>query len=76
MDNKPGISLDEIRAFLNGSAGVHFEGQQREEIYAWVNGFLEAQEWHQLERSARGLTRRYMEKMTGLSRAQIPRLIT
>ena len=37
---------------------------------------MEAQKWHQLERSARGLTRRYMEKMTGLSRAQITRLIT
>jgi transposase InsO family protein len=76
VDNKPSISLDEIRAFLHGSDGVHFAGQQREEIYAWVNGFLEAQKWHQLERSARGLTRRYMEKMTGLSRAQITRLIT
>ena len=37
MDNKPGMSLDEIRAFLNGSDGVHFEGQQREEIYAWAS---------------------------------------
>lgn len=34
VNNKAGMSLDEIRAFLNGSDGVHVEGQQRDEIYA------------------------------------------
>ena len=75
MNDQPGMSLEEIRAFLQGSDGLHFKGQQREEIYAWVSGFLEAQRWHERKRPARGLMRRYMEKMTGLSRAQITRLI-
>ena len=70
------MSLDEIRAFLKASEAVHFAGEKKEEVYAWVSGCLGEQNWDELGRTARGLVRRYMEKMTGLSRAQITRLIT
>jgi hypothetical protein len=76
VSNKSGLSLDEIRVFLKASEAVHFEGEKKEEVYAWVSGFLGEQNWDELGRMARGLVRRYMEKMTGLSRAQITRLIT
>jgi len=76
VNNKPGLSLDEIRVFLKASEAVHFEGEKKEEVYAWVSGCLGEQNWVELGRTARGLVRRYMEKMTGLSRAQITRLIT
>jgi len=75
MCNKPGMSLDEIRAFLKASEAVHFAGEKKE-VYAWVSGCLGEQKWDDLGRTARGLVRRYMEKMTGLSRAQITRLIS
>src|ERR1035438_7470585 len=70
------MSLDEIRVFLKASEAVHFEGEKKEEVYAWVSACLGQQKWDELGRTARGLLRRYMEKMTGLSRAQITRLIT
>src|ERR1017187_1938678 len=76
VNNKPGMSVDDIRVFLKGSGAVHFEGEKKEEVYAWVSGCLGEQNWAELGRTARGLVRRYMEKMTGLSRAQITRLIT
>jgi len=41
-----------------------------------VSSCLKERNWDALGRTARGLVRRYMEKMTGLSRAQITRLIT
>lgn len=41
-----------------------------------MNQTLRSQGYGQLKRSARGLVRRYVEKMTGLSRAQVTRLIT
>ena len=72
--NQPGLSLDEIRAFLKASEAGHFEGEKKEEVYAWVSGCLGEQKWDELGRSAR-LVRRYLEKMTGLSRAQITRPI-
>lgn len=70
------MSLEQIRAFLEGSDAVGFKGRNREEVYGWVNQTLRAQKYEQLKRRARGLVRRYVEKMTGLSRAQTTRLIT
>ena len=70
------LSLEQIRAFLAASDGVQFEGRNREEVYGWVDQTLPRQGYEELGRTGRGLVRRYLEKMTGLSRAQITRLIT
>src|SRR5438874_6592818 len=34
------LSLEQIRAFLEGSKAVRFEAKQRRELYEWVNGTL------------------------------------
>jgi transposase InsO family protein len=70
------LSLEQIQAFLEGSGEVGFKGRNREEVYGWVNQTLRHQRFDELKRSERGLVRRYLEKMTGLSRAQTTRLIT
>jgi transposase InsO family protein len=69
------LSLEQIRAFLEASQEVHFEGQKREEIYAWISRTLRVHGYQQQSRRGRGLRRRYVEKLTGLSRAQVTRLI-
>src|SRR5664279_2248140 len=70
------MSLGQIQAFLDGSGDVGFKGQNREEVYGWVNQTLRQQRYEELKRKERGVVRRYVEKMTGLSRAQATRLIT
>lgn len=70
------LSLEQIRAFLEASDAVGFKGRNREEVYGWVNQLLRTQKYEELKRGGRGLVRRYVEKMTGLSRAQTTRLIT
>jgi transposase InsO family protein len=70
------LSQEQIRAFLEASDEVGFEGQNRKEVYGWVNRTLGQQRYRELKRRSRGLVRRYLEKMTGLGRAQITRLIT
>ena len=70
------ISLEQIQAFLESSGKVGFKGQNRDEVYGWVNQTLRQQRYEELKRSERGWMRRYVEKMTGLSRAQTTRLIT
>jgi transposase InsO family protein len=70
------LSLEQIQAFLKGSGEVGFKGQNREEVYGWVNRTLRQQRYAELKRSGRGWVRRYVERMTGLSRAQTTRLIT
>jgi transposase InsO family protein len=76
MEVKGNLSLEEIQAFLEASGEVGFRGGNREEVYAWMNHTLRGQRYQELKRSGRGLVRRYVEKMTGLSRAQVTRLIT
>jgi transposase InsO family protein len=76
VQSKERMSLEEIRAFLEASTELGFKGRKREEVYGWVNQTLRQQGYEGLKRRIRGLVRRYVEKMTGLSRAQTTRLIT
>jgi len=69
------LSLDQIRAFLGASEEVQFEGEKREEIYGWVSETLQIHGYGKRSRAERGLLRSYIAKLTGLSRAQVTRLI-
>ena len=69
------LSLQEIETFLLAAQEVRFEASQREEVYGWIERLLCQQEYVRQGRRARGLLRRYIGKMTGLSRAQLTRLV-
>ena len=69
------LNLEQIEAFLKASGEIRFEGEDREQVYTWMEQVLRQQQYAQQGRKARGLVRRYLEKMTGLSRAQVTRLI-
>jgi len=75
MDDSKRLSLDEIRAFLAGTAPVEFAGQSRAEVYGWVEGMLVRHEYARQGKVGKGLLRRYVQKTTGLGRAQVARLI-
>jgi hypothetical protein len=75
MQDGKKLSLEQIKEFLEGSQEWRFEAQNREQIYGWVSGVLRQQCYGQQGREAKGLLRRYLAKMTGMSRAQITRLI-
>jgi hypothetical protein len=59
------LSLEQIRAFLQGSHGVGFKGLKRAEMYGWVNQALREVKYQELKRQGRGLVRRYVQKLTG-----------
>jgi transposase InsO family protein len=69
------LSLEAIGRFVEASEDVRFEAEDRQQLYGWVEQVLVGQQYAQLGKAARGLVRRYIEKMTGLSRAQVTRLI-
>jgi transposase InsO family protein len=75
MEDGENLSPEQIRTFLEGSDEVHFQAQDKQELYGWVNRTLRQQDYGRLKRQAKGLVRRYVAKMTGLSRAQTARLI-
>jgi hypothetical protein len=58
MDDSEATSLEQIRAFLAGSGGVHFAGQRREEVYGWTEGTLVQHQYSVLSRPEKGLVRR------------------
>jgi transposase InsO family protein len=75
MQAGEGMSLEQIQAFLESSDEVEFKAGNKEDLYEWVNQALQQLNYRKLKRSGRGLVRRYVAKMTGLSRAQATRLL-
>ena len=68
-------TTQQMRQLLDGSEQVAFQGQGRKEIYAWIHAILVEREYVQCGRSDKGLIRRFLRKMSGLSVPQITRLI-
>ena len=55
---------------------MRFTGQDRDEVYAWTEQTLVRHQYASLNRDEKGVLRQYLARMTGLSRAQVTRLIT
>jgi hypothetical protein len=68
-------TLEQIRAFLAGSAPLSFAVPQREAAYGFVAAQLSHFGYRRLGKADKGLVHRYLCKVTGLSRAQLARLI-
>ena len=68
-------TLEQVRAFVEGSEAVDFAGGERSGVYTLVRRTLVKLDYHRLGKPDRGLVKRYLAKVTGLSRAQLTRLI-
>ena len=69
------LSLEAMGQFVAASEELRIEVADRRQFYDWVKQVLVGRQYGQLGKPARGLVRRYIEKMTGLSRGQVTRLI-
>ena len=68
-------TLEQVRAFLAGTASVGFEPPAESGRYAWIVGILRQFGYARLKRRDKGLLRRFLLKVSGYSRAQLNRLI-
>jgi hypothetical protein len=75
VDESKHLSLEQIRTFLAGAGPVEFTAQGRREVYQWLERVLLQHDYGRRGKADKGLLRRYVEKKTGLSRAQVSRLI-
>ena len=66
---------EQVRAFLDGSEPVDFNPVSREESYAFVSRTLTRFGYTRLGKPDRGLVKGLLGKATGLSRAQVTRLV-
>ena len=75
MDEAKKLSLEQIQAFLEASEEVRFKGANRRELYDWVEQDAACSRICSAEAERQGSGAAYIAKMTGLSRAQVTRLI-
>src|ERR1017187_8580013 len=75
MQNNEVLRPGQINDFLKGTEGISFVGEKKKEVYIWVERVLMSQEFLQQDKKLRGTIRAYVEKVTGLSSAQVTRLI-
>lgn len=68
-------TLEHVRAFLEGAQPLGFEAPARDAAYAWVTSEVIRFGYARLGKADKGLLRRYLEKVTGRSRAQMTRLL-
>ena len=61
------LSLEQIEGFLDGCESVTFEVGNRAEKYALVEAVLKRHHYAEQKRSVKGLLRRFLRKLTGLS---------
>jgi transposase InsO family protein len=75
MHDAEKLNLDQIEAFLKASEEIRFEGKTQAQVYHWMEQVMGRQQYAKQGRRVRGLLRWYLEKITGLGRAQVTRLI-
>jgi hypothetical protein len=76
MKNLERLSLAEMEEFLRGSRKLELAAECQEAIYRFLEGLLASQQYRKLKKRERGIVRRFGAKVSGLSRAQMTRLIT
>ena len=75
MNDEKLQTIEQVKQFLEGSKAVEFRGLTTEERYCWIKEVLIRFKYHHLKRDEKGVIRRYIERITGYSRAQVSRLI-
>jgi transposase InsO family protein len=69
------MTLEEMREFVQSNRKLRFEAEDREALYGLVERVLKNQRYSKLNKSGRGIVRRFLVRVSGLSRAQTARLI-
>ena len=75
LQNAEGLTLAEMQELVEGSRAVGFDAQEQEAVYGFMQRVLVAQQYGRLSKGQKGIVRRFLTKLTGLSRAQTTRLI-
>jgi len=75
MNDEDIQTIEQVRQFLAGSEALEFEGVSIAERYRWIERVLVRFTYCRLNRTEKGVIRRYVEKVSGYSRAQVCRLI-
>lgn len=76
MDDSQITTLEQIRLVLESPRGLEFKGTSREGRYGWIEEIVERFAYFTLDKKGKGLVKAYLERMSGISRAQVTRLVS
>jgi len=76
MDDSGIETIEEVGRFLAGSMVVKMAISTKAESYDWVRRTLVRFEYRTLSRADRGLLLKYLQRVSGYSRAQITRMVS
>lgn len=68
-------SIPEIAEFLKASDNLSFSGKSKKEQYDWIGKTLTRFRYFSLKKKCKSVVKAYLMKMTGLSDAQMTRLV-
>lgn len=75
LNTEPLQTLDDLHAFLAGSGAVAFTAPAGTDQRDWIARTLHRFHYRTLDRADRGLVLAFLRKVTGVSRAQMTRLV-
>jgi transposase InsO family protein len=75
MNDEKLQTLEQVKRFIEGSQPLEFDGVHTGEKYKWTEEALRKFRYNRLKKAGKGLIHRYIETVTGYSRAQVARLI-
>src|SRR3990172_10685807 len=76
MDDSQIKTLEQVRLILKSSRALEFKGLSRKEKYVWIEEVLSRLDYFSLRKNGKGEVKAYLRHMTGLSRAQVTRLVS
>ena len=75
MDDTEVKTLEQVRLIIKSSQDVEFKGLSRDEKYKWIEAVLSRFDYFSLTKKEKGEIKVYLGRMSGLSRAQLTRLV-
>lgn len=75
MSNLERLTLAEMAEFVTTSRHVSWSAVGPDSVYGLIERVLKAQQYRRLSKGQRGIVKRFLAKITALSRAQLTRLI-
>jgi hypothetical protein len=76
MENLERLTLAQMQEFTQGNREVEFTLEGRAAAHGFIEAVLKAQRYRSLSKGQRGIVRGFLARVTGLSRAQLTRLLS
>lgn len=76
MSDSHVTSIAQVKKLLQVSGIITFKGVSKKEKYAWISEKLTLFKYFSLRKKDKGVIRKYLRLMTGLSKSQLTRLIS